>query len=606
MFNSLRSAFSFSKILGKVAKPDLIDLKVSDGKLESSPEADTSSTVMVSEKKPAVTPPISKEELGSLQSEISAVVGKERSEQDKLDKLIEAEKKASENLKKTLEKLSSIENEYSTFKSKFDQFKDEKNKAIADKQFLEGKRKELESKVDELIKDRSKAIEDKQFVEKQLSKTKDELKQVLTAKEKEYLSNKQLSSKITELQSNLDGQKKLYESLSDENKSLREDSDSMLMHLHQVQEELERYYFSNQAIKLENQVIKSRWERLQKRLPSYFDFKSLEALAYDGVSEPQVISWQVKDYVHSNGSEFLELFFKTEFKNGVPSIILNDPEGSFEDIYLSPKLVFSDQGYASQFRAIGSNQWQRLVAAMNVLEFGLSSGWQETPMPDGCDLSFYANLLAQLISDFKKLPSIMRFDRVKLKRELQNPDYEHLWLEIYGLSYGQLKKPKLEMRLGAQLEKDIEFSRLPKYEFPLIDGKLEPFESWFPESADDFGSKFELRFALEKNVFDFATWSKLSAQDRELTYGLICLAPAMLDQMVARQVPINRDWKYWQDLSSKSALLLAALIQKMRESRPADVIPVSSNNVKNVVKEVTIAPKVKKVISAKKPSRVAK
>ena len=202
----------------------------------------------------------------------------------------------------------------------------------------------------------------------------------------------------------------------------------------------------------------------------------------------------------------------------------------------------------------------------------------------------------------------MRFEKVKLKRELQNPDYEHLWLEIYGLTYKQRNIPKLEMRIGAQLEKSIEFSQLPKYEFPLVDGKLEPFESWYAESVDDFGSKFELRFSLDKNIFDFSTWAKLSSFDRELTYLLICLTPTLLGLMIERQVPINRDWNQWLSLSKKSADVLTNLIQRTRDAKKLeDVSPdnLNSNNQvltkKGDVREFVISSKTKKSASRKSP-----
>jgi hypothetical protein len=528
--------------------------------------------------------------------------------------LAQSEKNAIASSEKSSLKFTEIEKEFAAFRAKFNQFTTEKNKAIADKQFLENKRKELEESLTLAIKEKNKALDDKQLLERQLAKSKDETKQTLVAKEKDYLASKNLTSRVEELQSSLEAQQKLHESLLAENKALKDDLDSMLLHLHQVQEELERYYFGNQTLKLENQTVKSRWDRLQKRMPNYFDFKSAEVQSYDGVSESQVIAWRIDDYAHANGAEFSELVFKTEFKDGISKIILSDPAGVFEDIVLAPKLVLNDQSEIARFKAIGSSQWLRMIASINTLEYGLSVGWRGFSLPEGYDPNFYGALFSQLISEFKKLPEIMRFDRVKLKRELQNPDYEHLWFEIYGLSYKQYRKPKIEIRLGAQLEKGVEFSQLPKFEFPLIDGKLEPFESWFAESADDFGSKFELRFALETNVFDFGTWSRLSLVDREITYWLISLMPALLEQMIARQVPINRDWNDWLTLSSKSSAVLAALIARARDQKipesggiqsPSDAGVTSS--AKKVVKEVTIAPKLKKSPSVKKaPSPVKK
>ena len=653
MFNSLRKVFNLIKPEEKievssliqasetVVKPqpqkvDLVQYQKIEAQLKSTEEqlaksqaqaqsidsdlivAKTQITVLTSESKFQQDQMQAKidsigSELTVANSKVNSLTVDIRAQQDRLKSLMQSETNAIANSEKTIAKLVELEKEFFAFKVKYDQFSAEKNKAIADKQFLEGKRKELEENLTQAIKEKNKALDDRQLIEKQLSRSKDEVKQALGSREKDYLANKQLNLKVGELRSSLEAEKKVHEALILENKTFKDDLDSMLLHLHQVQEELERYYFGNEALKAENQTLRSRWDRFQKRMPGYLDFRVAEVQSYDDLSEGQVISWRVEDYVHNSGIELSELLFKTEFKDGISSIILTDPTGVIEDIALTPKLVFSDQAHASKFRAIGSAQWQRIISSINVLEYGASIAWKGFSLPESYDPSFYTALFSQLISEFKKLPGIMRFDRVKLKRELQNPDYEHLWLEIYGLSYKQFQKPKLEMRLGAQLEKGVEFSQLPKFEFPLIDGKLEPFESWFAESADDFGSKFELRFALDKNVFDFGTWSRLSLADRELTYWLISLAPMMLEQMSSRHVPINRDWKDWLALSTKSSALLAALIQRARDEKlPSDDAEKSGEinraqaTSKKIVKEVTIASKAKKTTPIKKTTTPVK
>jgi hypothetical protein len=551
-------------------------------------------------------------ELDSSRAKVLGLTGDIKSQLDEIQLITQNEKNTNEKYEKNVRKLVEIEKELSALRIKYDQFTAEKNKAISDKQFLEGKRKELEENLTQTINEKNQALKGKQLVERQLLKLTEETKLTQVAKEKGYLANKQLTSKVDELQFSLNEQKKSYEAMIGENKRLKDDLDAMLLHLHQVQEELERYYSANQTFKSESLLLKSRWERFQKRMPNYLDFKLAAIQSYDGLAESQVMTFKVEEYIHNDGGEFPELLFKIDYKDGMGSIVLIDPAGIFDDIKLTPKLTLSDNTHAARFRVIGSAQWQKMVASISVLEYGVSNGWKGFSLPEGYDPSFYKNLFSQLIVEFKKLPEIMRFDSVKLKRELQNPDYEHLWLEIYGLSYKRYNKPKLEMRLGAQLIKGVEFSQLPKYEFPLIDGKLEPFESWFSESADDFGSKFELRFALDQNVFDFATWSKLTLADRELTYLLISLTPIMLEKMIAQQVPINRDWKDWLTLANRSAALLAALIQRSRQEKASNEkgVDVGDNlkpaTLKSAVKEVTIKSKAKNATPVKNKSLPAK
>jgi hypothetical protein len=432
---------------------------------------------------------------------------------------------------------------------------------------VEKKFRDLENKYEIFRLEKNKAIEDKYLIEKKFIKLKEELQSINLNKEKNYLEIKALTEKNSKLITEVEKQKNTQEIILKEKNSVKDEEDKLILHLHTVQEELERYYFLNKKLQAENEVLKSRWERIQKRIPNYFDFKNATAHVYDLDSENQGIVWDIKDYVHSNGVVLSEIAFKTILSNGVPSISLYDPISKIDENLLLPQLALTEQAAFDSFKAISTSQWQKFSASINILEHGLATGWKSFGMSETFDPSFYKDYLTQLISSFKRLPEIMRFNKVKLKRELQNLDYEHLWLEVYGLTYKQKIITKIEMRIGAQLEKGIEFSQLPKYEFPLIDGKLEPFESWYAESVDDFGGKFELRFSLDKGIFDFSTWAKLSSFDRELTHQLIHLMPTMLEQMIEKKVPINRDWNQWLSLSKKSSDLLTNLIKHIREEK---------------------------------------
>ena len=170
-------------------------------------------------------------------------------------------------------------------------------------------------------------------------------------------------------------------------------------------------------------------------------------------------------------------------------------------------------------------------------------------------------VVIQLITEIRKLPQLLRFERVKLKREIRNPDYEHLWLEFYDLEFGNQRKPKLEFRLGAAMIQPGSFSRFPKLEFPLVDGVHKPFASWFAESYDDHGGKFELRFSLDKQAFDVQNWLKLSSDDRLLLQSLILALPSSIASLVKDQVAIGRPWAQWGDFVRETVQLFRLQLQ---------------------------------------------
>ena len=171
-------------------------------------------------------------------------------------------------------------------------------------------------------------------------------------------------------------------------------------------------------------------------------------------------------------------------------------------------------------------------------------------LPANFDLVFWRQLSAPLIADVRALPAVFRFSRAKLKRELVHTDYEHLWLEIYDASFGETHWPKLELRLGAANIQPGGFSRYPKIEIPRIDGKISPFPSWFEESFDDFGGKLEIRFDLNKQLFDLGVWLRVSNEDRQLLLSLIGSLPLVLKALEQDKVAIGRPWDSWMGLVS--------------------------------------------------------
>jgi len=161
------------------------------------------------------------------------------------------------------------------------------------------------------------------------------------------------------------------------------------------------------------------------------------------------------------------------------------------------------------------------------------------------DPGFWRPSLKLLPPQIQALPVLLRYDHVKLKRELINPDYEHLWLEFKGLGLGARLIPKFEIRLGAAMVQLGGFSQFPKFEIPLVDGRTKPFESWYAESQDDHGAKLELRFSLEKKVFDAKVWAKLDEVDRALLLRLVYAMPDVLTRLESNHESIHRPWTTW-------------------------------------------------------------
>jgi hypothetical protein len=156
---------------------------------------------------------------------------------------------------------------------------------------------------------------------------------------------------------------------------------------------------------------------------------------------------------------------------------------------------------------------------------------------------------------FNHLPPTFRFDRIELKREQINPDYEHLWFSFDNARFGDAQAGAFEFRISCGQVTPNMFGEYPKLEFPEGDGaKL--FEKWFDESRDDFSSKLELRFALPQRM-DMGVWNMISDRDRLLICAIAGQLPVMFNELAAQSFTPKRGWDDWNTLASHVLNILA-------------------------------------------------
>lgn len=340
-----------------------------------------------------------------------------------------------------------------------------------------------------------------------------------------------------------------------------QENELLLLQLMQAQEELVEYFEEKNKFEKLYHAYLARWDRLEKRFPNYLDFGDVALIGFDNLSEVPSLTWQVKDFAQS-GLALDAFFFQTILQDGQPGIaIISEASASNEQATdpkqaLVPASIKPKSAQLETFMSIPRGAYKQILAACTILAQLEASNWQDLALPKDLDINFWHPFLKLLCEQVKALPKMLRFDEVKLKRELINVDYEHLWIELKGLELAERFWPKFEMRLGAALVQESGFSQFPKFEFPMLNGKTKPFESWYAESHDDAGAKLELRFSLEKSVFDTAVLNKLSDPDKALLVRLILTTPGILKRLQTNGVAIHRPWATWIDFAQGAARVL--------------------------------------------------
>ena len=427
-------------------------------------------------------------------------------------------------------------------------------------------------KADQLSDHLAKQTQAMAELEKKYAQVGDQKKQSEAQNANLLIEKSTLSSELSELKkAQQDSQKNLEQKLSDQ----EQQNELLLLQMYQLQEEVEQLFLDKQKIQQSYDMQLARWQRLETALPQYIHFEKIELLSLEDMADQTISRWRIHDYYQA-GISYEHLDFHVQFKAEDTFIALGheiDPKLAF-----CPRQAFSDPVQQKQFRMFNSIDWKKLSNISSILGALMNNRWSGLVYPKTIDLSFWQSSLMDLVGQFKKLPQAMRYSRVALKRELHNIDYEHLWLELSGVEFGNFSIPKLDLRIGAAMVRPDGFSRHPKFEFPLINRKDKPFESWYPESNDDQGPKYEVRYDLDRKAFDLEALKKLSNADRTLVLNLILLTPKMVEDLIAQRIAIHRPWVSWSNLVQEAAQLTSLLLQNLqnaptqRVDKQADVI----------------------------------
>ena len=159
------------------------------------------------------------------------------------------------------------------------------------------------------------------------------------------------------------------------------------------------------------------------------------------------------------------------------------------------------------------------------------------------------------LSKFSQQPYLkLKYDDVQLTREQVNSNYEHLQIHLTNPRFGAMQAASWAFRLSCAAVTADQFGSQPKLEIPEQSDQF--LDSWYRESENEFGPKYELRFALP-NSMDVGVWQKLIPSDRQLLRALITQLPEMLAEIERRQARISRDWSDWTDLAGSMQRIVA-------------------------------------------------
>lgn len=386
---------------------------------------------------------------------------------------------------------------------------------------------------------REKALKESQLVIQQLRGEAVQAEKALATKQ----------DKIEKLTKALDASGKAVQLQRDQAaekaNELHQKNKLLQLKLHQVEEELDRYFHDYQTQVNWSRTLEERWERMLKHNPSYCDYQDMAVTPIDIDGLP-AFSWRF-DHIDIAGRSLKTLSFDTQVKDDVLQLrfkhgeagapLMRWPETAGQYLVVHPKAQPADWQLLG---SLATSDWH-LVQGMaelvhqNIPRAGLADEQQKQQL----------DATEALQQALQTVPDTFRFDQAKLRNLQINPDYEHIWLDLSDVKLNGEPPANWSVRLSCANVAPGRFGSHPKIEFP--EGEGQRLESWYPESHDDFGDKLELRFALP-GAMDVNVWSSLSEADQQRLASLIDALPTLLQSVEASGADPQRDWQEWYKL----------------------------------------------------------
>ncbi|SDX73992.1 hypothetical protein SAMN05421644_11160 [Allochromatium warmingii] len=409
----------------------------------------------------------------------------------------------------------------------------------------------------------SKLAQERQAQIEALNKEKTQLTQ---ARDNQSKLAQERQAQIEALSKERDTLKTQANQLQQQVTESQEENELLLLQLHQVQEELEQYFLQNQKATQHIETLELRWQRMLTRHPDYCDYSQIKA--NQSSDDSNTLYWHVEN-LETAGRMIDTLRCHTLIRNGLLGFcfsqadretlpLLRQPKQNIADDllffpidqrkYLSDALPPIQQLATSDRRLLRnlSRTFHQVLA--QPLEIGLSADYPSAALRTAL-LRFNAALDA--------LPAVLTYDACRLERQQVNPDYEHLWLRLENLALGTAQWPSFDVRISCANVGPDRFGTHPKLEFPKPE-MISPLTGWYAESHDDFGPKFELRFALPEDM-DVEAWKHLQKSDHIFIHALVIQLPHILTDLYTQTGPsLSRPCEDWIRLAQDTQRILFA------------------------------------------------
>ena len=387
-------------------------------------------------------------------------------------------------------------------------------------------------------------------------------------------------------------------------KQAEEEGTLLLTQLHQVQEELERYYLNNKDLQTSLRQAKARFGRVVSRQPEGIDWDAvqIQPLMVDG--KPALRCKAVN--VAVMGKEWQTLEFLAFDHDGVLSVCFERGEDASGTGPLTrwpraaaalPALAVRvgqdayDEPNLNTLKDLSTSDWDLLRGLPRLVAEGLQSPPAPWPIEQP-DMAIWQAAALATPPALKCLPVALRFDAFKINGATTLPGYENLQIQLNHLDLGAKRFDNFEFRFACNLGTQGEFGANARLEFFKLNG-TPAFERWAPNYRDGERERLDLVFVFPSTL-NLKEFSALSTNDRALVLLLADLLPALLADASPNGLALNRPIEEWTALAQNLRSFVRARLDVtgVQKQPGALVDAVSAGpSVQKVARTKDVAPK---------------
>jgi len=344
-------------------------------------------------------------------------------------------------------------------------------------------------------------------------------------------------------------------------KMAEEESAQMLVQLHKLQEDAERYDLRIKELQANLNQATARFRRVTSRQPDGIDWESVQTqpAMVDGRPALQCRATNVAVM----GKEWKSLAFVAFIQDGTLAFTFlpNSDASGTGPLTRLPRGVGSLAEFTARagretlgqpgielLKDLSTSDWDLLRGLPRLISLGLQyvRGAWPVGMPGPAD---WENAAKATLPALLRVPAALRFDVLKLQSATTLANYEHLRLWLDPLSLGNKRFAAFEFRFGCNVGQGSPFGANARLGFFRGSG-TSTFDQWVPNAREGDHERLDLVFVFPTSM-NLKDWSALSVNDRCLVLLLADQLPTMLADLGSSSMQTTRPMSDWVALAQK-------------------------------------------------------